>query len=185
MSRNIGLSITGKQNNSLLTLKGNLLNESNINLPIEVKNLQIAIMNIIIIPYMTQQWLKLNENMLLVENLKNRIDFYLKVYKNNDYLLLYKELLSAFEIIITQNIEINNLEKKILYDDKNNISSLVFKTTLIKLKPEYEIYNLVVGKPESSNKYNKIIIDDIVKLLQLDNITFDTIKNHIVNKYLK
>ena len=111
--------------------------------------------------------------------LTKQIDYYLSIYKDNEYLLLYKELLSAFEIIVTQHNEISNFEKK-LYNDGN---TFIFKTTIIRLKPEYEIYNLILGKPELIKDYDKTILNKITRLLEIDNVTFDNIKNYILQNY--
>jgi len=181
MPKNIGLSISGKNNTTMLSLKGSL-NNSNENIPYEVRNLKISIMNLVIIPYMAHDWRKLEENIWFIEKLINKIDYYSSIY-NNETLLMYKEVLMAYHTIIIQHIEIFNLEKKIVYNDVNNVSSIVFKTSIIRLKAEYEIYNLIFGKPQSGLHYNKIIIADILKLIQIDDITFDKIKNYILNKY--
>ena len=67
------------------------------------------------------------------------------------------ELLKVLKILIAKNELLTDLEErsKKIYD-KNNIINMVYKTTKIHILPEYEIYNLVIGKPDS-NKYNKII----------------------------
>ena len=183
MPKNIGFSISGKNNISFISLKGNIYDNNNNNMSQHIKNIKISIMSLIIIPYMSQQWNKLEENKCFVEILMNKINFYLSIYKDNEYLLLYKELLSAFDTIVTQHTEIVNLEKNLFHNDIHNISSFVFKTNVIRLKPEYEIYNLIIGKPESGEMYNSTILNQILKLLEIDNITFDNIKSFIINNY--
>ena len=53
------------------------------------------------------------------------------------------------------------------------------KTTRIRLKPEYEIYNLIFGKTE---KYDNDILNLIIKYNKIKNITFQEIKYLILNK---
>jgi len=61
----------------------------------------------------------------------------------------------------------------------------MYKTTMIRLKPEYEIYDNIIGKPkrEKNESYNELIIKDIQLLLKNENITFNKIKDIILNKY--
>ena len=181
MTRNNGLSMTGKNITQLLTLKGynSLSNE----MPLEIKNIKITIMNLIIIPFLAKQWKKLEENICFIDNLTKKINLYLSLYDSNEYLLLYKDLLIAFEIAVLQHIEITNLEKYFKNEDEKTVSTIVFKTTLIRLRPEYEIYNLIVGKPIYGEKYNIHILNDILKLLDLNDINFENIKKYLTNKY--
>ena len=57
---------------------------------------------------------------------------------------------------------------------------------MIRLLPEYEIYNSVLGRPKSelNQKYNEEIIEDIKKMMTSETITFNKIKEFIKNKYL-
>ena len=56
---------------------------------------------------------------------------------------------------------------------------------MIKLKPEYELYDNILGKPLKSKKqkYNDDIINDLQKWMTMDNITYEKIKEFIENKY--
>jgi hypothetical protein len=65
------------------------------------------------------------------------------------------------------------------------MSTLVFRTTMIRLKPELELYNLVFGRPnfKVGENYKTEIVNDIIILLKMDNVTFEQIKNFILNKY--
>ena len=58
---------------------------------------------------------------------------------------------------------------------------------MIKLKPEYELYDNILGKPLKINKqkYNDDIINDLQKWMIMDNITYEKIKELIENKYYK
>ena len=67
--------------------------------------------------------------------------------------------------------------------DKNNIINMVYKTTKIQILPEYEIYNLIIGKPTKKEPYNDNIINDIKSLITTENITYDKISKYIINKY--
>jgi hypothetical protein len=185
MTRNHSFSITGKNINSIMSLKGFKSNESLEQIPIEVKNIKIMVMNLIILPFISKQWKKLEENICFLDILTRKIDSYLSLYADNEYLLLYKNLLVAFETSVNQHLEINNLEKHFKTEGSTNAGTMVFKTTMVRFKAEYELYNLIVGKPQFKNgeKYKDPIILDIVKLLDLNTINFDYMKKFIREKY--
>lgn len=185
MTRNHSFSITGKNINTIMSLKGFKCNESLDHTPLEVKNIKIMIMNLIIVPFMSKQWKKLEENICFLDILTRKIDSYLSMYVDNEYLLLYKNLLVAFETSVNQHMEINNLEKHFKAEGSSNAGTMVFKTTMIRFKAEYELYNLIVGKPQFKigEKYRDPIILDIVKLLDLNTINFDYMKKFIQEKY--
>lgn len=182
MPKNTGFSITGKENNTKPSLKGTLFNFQN-KTPFEIqqiREIKQTIMSLFIIPYMSEQWSKLEENICFIERITIKINYLLSLYSENDELILYRDLLLSFETIVMQRIEINNLEKNIKFKDISNVSSIVLKTNIIRLKPEYEIYNLILGKPEPTKGYNHSIVNNIVKLLDIDDISFDNIKNNIL-----
>ena len=183
MPRNTSFSLTGKNTMNCLALN-EFRNRLNNMTRIEIENLKIMIMNLIIIPFLTKNWKKLIENICFIDNINNKINECLKLYGNDENLLLYKNLLSAFELLIIQYMEIENLEK-FFRDDCENVSNIVFKTTMIRLKAEYELYNLILGKPKllEGEKYNVNIINDIISLLKLEETNFDKIKSFILSKY--
>ena len=69
--------------------------------------------------------------------------------------------------------------------DANQIVNMIYKTTRIRLLPEYEIYNSVIGQPDrkSNEPYNEDIITDIKQLLMQERITFSKIKDFLEKKY--
>lgn len=160
--------------------------------PQEIRKLKIKILDSIILPLLSKEWKVLEENMYCLESIKRKIDSYSKLYKDLD-LLLYKEIVEAFEIILTEHNQLEELERKLYKnknetkDGKNDLSSMVFKTVLIKLKPEYEIYNAIIGKPNRSDNqtYDLLIIEDIQRLLKSNSgtVTFQKIKDYITKKY--
>jgi hypothetical protein len=67
-----------------------------------------------------------------------------------------------------------------------NFSTIIYtKNTIIKLKPEYELYNLILGKPNKklNQQYDSDIILTIKNMLTYDNINFNIIKETIIKKY--
>jgi hypothetical protein len=176
------ISLRGKSSYNKLNLKGKqLLNTYSI--PLEVKKIKILILNNLILPLISKQWATLYENLFCIEKAKRKIDYYYETYKLDD-LIIYKEIIKAFELIICEHQQLEDLEKKI-YSGNKDFSTMIYKTTLVRLKPEYEIYDIILGKPDKNlnEKYNDIIIKDIEYLLSIDNINFNKIKEIIQNKY--
>jgi len=174
------LSLTGKNNSNKINLYGK---EETKTIPTEINNLKIKILNDLIIPFISKQWKVLEENLLFIDKTKHNINYYYNTYKLND-LLLYKEIIRAFELVINEHEQLVDLEKK-MYGKDDNFSTLFHKTPMIKLKPEYEIYDSIIGKPKRklNEKYNEEIIDFIQKLLLKDNITFNKIKELLKKQF--
>ena len=68
--------------------------------------------------------------------------------------------------------------------DKNTVISMVYKTTKIKILPEYELYNSIIGKPTKQKPYDDKIINDIRLLMLKPNITYDTISEYLYKQYI-
>ena len=69
------LSLTGKNLYNRLNLSGKKFsNETTIVL--EIKKIKIHILNNLIIPLMSKQWKVLNENILCLNKLKKKLDYY-------------------------------------------------------------------------------------------------------------
>jgi hypothetical protein len=178
------LSLTGKKSHNKNCLSGkDYMKEQNI--PQEIKNIKILILNNLIIPLISKKWNILNENLFCIEKAKRKIDYYYNTFKFDD-LIIYKEIIKAFELIICEHQQLEDLEKKLYSGGIKDFSTLIYKTTMIKLKPEYEIYDTILGKPQRNlnQNYNEEIINDIQKLLTIDYINFNKIKEIISHKYL-
>jgi len=54
---------------------------------------------------------------------------------------------------------------------------------MIRLKPEYELYDLIVGKPDrrKNEKYDEDTIHCIQSLLKIENINFQRIKENVIH----
>ena len=52
---------------------------------------------------------------------------------------------------------------------------------MLRLKPEFELYNLIIGRPDfkSGKTYDQTMLNNIIILLKVENITFEQIKNKI------
>jgi hypothetical protein len=179
------LSLSGKKTYNSLNISGKQLILGKSKISDEIDNFKISILNNLIFPLISKDWQSLNENIYSLDKLKTKIDTYYDSYKLDD-LLIYKEVMNAIEIVVSEHKELEGLEKKI-YGDTTNLSTMIYKTAMIKLKPEYEIYNLIIGKPNKAQ--NEIYVDEILKdienLLLQDDISFNRIKDFISKKYFQ
>jgi hypothetical protein len=145
----------------------------------KIKEIKIYLLNKILLPAIQNNWDKLKENLLCLDNIQNKLNYYSE--KNPlgelDY---YKNLVHLTELLMLKDNEIKILEKSNIGSD--DIGKLFYKTCYVKLKPEYEIYNLILGKPKKGECYNTNIINNISSLLKKDNISFQEIKSNIENK---
>lgn len=179
------LSMTGKNIYNTSNLSGKKYNNTN-DIPLQIKNIKTQILKQYFIPLINDNWEELKKNLFFLENIKNKITIFYNLYKLDD-LLLYKDILSSIERIMIEHKELMKIEQA-FYGTKNNnkiISSTFYKTKHIKLKPEYEIYDLIFDKQKKSCKiiYDTNIITDIKELLKKPNINYDFIEYFIKDKY--
>jgi hypothetical protein len=151
----------------------------------KIMSLKKRIMKEYIIPLYSEQWDVLNKNKLLMDKLMSSLQNYYKIYKLEE-LTVYIELLRILKNLFDKNDLLSDYESRSQINDNKNIMNMVYKTTKITLLPEYELYNIIIGKPNRLLKetYNETIINDIKRLLTKENITYDKIKSHIDANYL-
>ena len=177
------LSLTGKSSYTGINLTGKKMS-GQIDVPRDIKNIKIQIMNNILLPLISKKWKTLRENLICLDSLKKKINSYYDIYKLDD-LLIYKEILTSFEAVMDEHIQLEKLEKKLYASNDNTMHTAIYKTTPIRLKPEYEIYDIILGKPNRNNneKYDIIIINEIEFLLKKNDINFGIIQQYLFNKY--
>lgn len=168
----------------------NYRNEINLSGKVEIYNtgnykINILKNNIIsnfLIPLFSKQWDILNENLLFIDKFKEKLTFYFKTYKL-DEIVVYIELLETIKILMDKHNILVETEGKSGKKDPTEIISMIYKTTKIRLIPEYEIYNSIVGKPNNGDKYNEDILCDIKKWITIEDISFKKIKKNVYEKY--
>lgn len=151
----------------------------------EMKNLKIQLLNNYLIPIFSKQWDVLYENLFFINKMRKKIQTYHTFYKTDDF-VLYLDLIDLLEVVIDKHKLLEDMEKKITGTSKEEVISMIFKTTAIKLLPEYELYDNLIGKPkrEYKEKYNEEIIHDIQELLRNPDINYTKMKMTIENKYI-
>jgi len=153
-------------------------------IPQDIRNIKIKIINTIIMPLISKQWDVLYENMFFLDTFKTKLDRYYQIYKLDD-LLIYKDILRAFELVISEHTQLSDLEKKMNTINGNEFTSIVYKTTAIRLKPEYEVYDVIFGKPkrEKNEVYNEQAILFIKRALVQENATFKRIQEQALEQF--
>lgn len=178
-------NLTGFNKINKITLTGK--NEGMFNkTSYKIKLLKDNIISTYLVPLFSKQWNILNENVFLLDHYSQQLISFYKTYKL-DELLVYIELLKTLKILLDKhNLLIDVESQHKLQRDPNEVVSMIYKTSMIRLLPEYELYNSILGRPKRENKeiYNENAIIDIKKCIQLENTSFQKIKDYIENKYI-
>jgi hypothetical protein len=153
--------------------------------PKPILDMQQTIMDNIVLPLVNSQWNTVQENLFLVEILSARVDNYINYY-NMPSLILYKDILTIYSNMLNEHIQLIKLERIVYPADRDNICKFVYKTSMITLKPEYDLYNSIIGRPNLANneKHDPIIITHIQQLMNQPNIDFQTIKTILLQTWV-
>ena len=176
----MNILLSGKKCINENNLKGKSYSFQN-NIPLEISNSKIELFNKFLFPLFSKNWKTLQENAYFIEKYKIKMEEFYKIYHLED-LSFYINLLKSIEAIIDEHNQLTELEKKMYGNntDKNakQVYSMIYKTTIIKLKPEYEVYDSIFGKPNRTNNevYDDNIILRIKSLLKEENMTYDKLK---------
>lgn len=180
----MSFSLSGKNVPNQHTLSGKNTSQS-LCIPVEIKKLKLRIMNTFILPLLSKQWKKIQDNLFLLDQIQEKLSFYYESYKIED-IKMYQDILSVFEILVQQQIQLEDMETK-LYGKNGSepIIHMIYRTTMIKLKPEYELYDNILGKPkrEENQTYREDIIQDIQKWMTMENTNYERIQKNILEKY--
>lgn len=176
------LTLSGKQQSSnLLRLTGK---NAQAVIPTYVIDIQVNIMNNIIVPLLSSQWSVLKRNLFLIETLKPRLALYYSIYKLPE-LIMYQNILTICNNVFNEHLQLVDLEKQYYGSTVNNLTNIVYKTAMISLKPEYSLYNMIVGVPDfiAGQSYNPSILSEIRVLLVAPNVSYEIIKNNITRNF--
>ena len=171
------LSLTGKQSFNQLNLTGKSLYNNKYNSsPYYVTKLKSIIFDRYITPILVKNWKVLKENLFQINDIIKRLDVYYE-NTNDETLLVYKYMLHVIKETINTTDELSTLEER-LFDNGKDVAKITLKIPRIRLKPEMELYNLIIGKPDK-NLYDKNILIYISELLKTEYITFREIEKNI------
>jgi hypothetical protein len=175
-------NLTGFNKINKITLSGK--NEVMYKTPsYKIKLLKDSIITSYLVPLFSKQWDILNENVFFIDHYLQQLISFFKTYKL-DELLVYIELLKILKLLLDKHNLLIDLESQYkMKHDPNEVVSMIYKTSMIRLLPEYEIYNSIIGRPNTEG-YNENAIIDIKKCIQLENASFQKIKDYIEGKYV-
>jgi hypothetical protein len=174
------LSLTGKQTYNPLNLTGKTpYSNKTADSPYYIVKIKRIIFDRYIMPIISKNWKILRENLFQINTIIGKVDTYYTTTKDES-LILYKYILQVIRGTIDTADELTTLEGR-LFDNGKDLAKLTQKMPRIRLKPEMEIYNLIIGKPEK-NQYDKTILAQISELLKTDFITFSEIQEKIKDK---
>jgi len=175
------INLTGMNTHNKINLTGKEDTKPNANF--KIQSLKKCILSNYIVPLYSEQWGVINHNKFLIDEMIGRVNSYLKIYKL-DELVIFLELLKVLKMLIDKNDLLTDITARTNAKlDKNNIINMVYKTTKIRIMPEYELYNSIIGKPAKGEPYRDEIINDIKILLKRENINYDKISEFINKKY--
>ena len=178
-------SLNGKTNNRF-QLSGKPEKKNNNFILNKIQVLKVKILNDYLIPLYSKQWNILKENMFFIHDIQKKINNFNLNYKLPE-LAVYLDLLKIM-IMFMDNYNFLQFQEENIGkhgtsgNSSNEFMNVFFQTAMIKLLPEYEIYNSILGKPkrELNQIYDQQIIEQIKKMLTQDNITFYKIKEYIL-----
>lgn len=156
------------------SLKGLKLNQGET--PQEIKSLKTNIMNVALIPILSQNFNFVRDNRFQLTLQKNKIKKLQKKYPQED-LVFFEHIIRVAESTIDNYEELLNLENT-FYGAKKEVGTMIHRTKMIKLKPEYELYNMILGKPK--NKYNNDLLLLISNLMKVSQINYEKIKEKVL-----
>lgn len=178
------LSGKSKLNEHNLTGKSIFLSANETN--IDLQRFRKDISSFYIVPLSSKQWSRLHENLFFLSKFKTKLKKVSKSLHNLD-LTLYADLFDILELLAEEHKQAQDLEKKLnsILSTRDQFFTMVYKTKRIRLLPEYEIYDSILGKPYISKgeKYKDEILTLIKSLLERDRITFDQIKDRVLCEF--
>ncbi len=178
----ISMSLTGNTlyfPSNLLGTEIKLSNKST-DMPEEILKLKRTVIAQFVMPICRNDWEELRQNMFNMSRLQNKIKELKNRYPNNNYDLNYfTNILETSLVAFGEHLDLNNLENEYYGVNEKSFARLIKKTRYIRLKAEYDLYNLIIGKPEKG-RYNNSILDIIKELLKNEDASFNDIQSAVI-----
>ena len=155
------LSLTGIEQ-----LKGNNITglnniKNNKEVPVYITRLKSNIFDNFIFPLINNNWDTINDNLFMIELLEKKIAKYLITDPNNNQLQFYKDLLHIIKSAHAHYSHVSKLYQKHYKSNVKSLGTYIHNLPFIRLKAEYEIYNLIYGVPIKPNIYDPTILKQI------------------------
>lgn len=172
------LSLKGKNEINKLNLKGESyhLGKTYSKINKEYERWKNRMFNRLILPILENNWKEIYDNIFLINVLKEQLNN----FKDCNDIEFYRNILIFVERVYNEHEELTHLEKLIYHDDKG--TSMLYKTSMIRIAAEYQIYNNVFGKPKMG-EYDKSIIEYIKDIMNQNDITYKHITIQLSKKF--
>ena len=166
------LSLTGQNVYNPLNLKGGVETQAT-STPHHIRRFKTLVFDKFIGPLMRNDWKTLEQNYIVIDSLRERVDKYYKETKSED-LKMYSELL---RLVMDMFMKYRYFEKMSGQGNENkNLARIVAMLPSIRLRPEFELYNLILGEPDEDEYYDDTKIAYIGQLLKDEEMTVDRIR---------
>lgn len=165
------LTLSGSNQIHPLNLTGKPFSTGNNSMSVDIQfeRWKTKLMNRLVIPILQKNWVEIYENIFIVSIFKKEIE----QYKNRKDIEFYRNILTFVERVYNEHEELEHLEKMV-YNDGGEGTRMLYKTTMIRIAAEYEIYHSIFGKSESQ-EYDEDILGRIRSYMSIDNITYKEI----------
>jgi hypothetical protein len=174
-----------------LTLSGiNKINENNLTgksqtasikqEPYYITRLKQVIFNRFITPVFTNNWKIVEQNMFSLQDIRNKLNKYISEDAGDD-LQVYLSFLNVIVELLAEHTHFERLEN--IYNPKNTVGTIRFKMPKIRLQPEYELYKLIIGRPNKATGYNQSILAYIKSLLNREFIEYNEIQKKVKERF--
>lgn len=171
------LTLSGSNQIHPLNLTGKPFSTGNNSMSVDIQfeRWKTKLMNRLVIPILQKNWVEIYENIFIVSIFKKEIE----QYKNRKDIDFYRNILTFVERVYNDHEELDHLEKMV-YNDGGEGTRMLYKTTMIRIAAEYEIYHSIFGKPESQ-EYDQDILGRIRSYMSMENITYKEIVSKFKN----
>ena len=173
-------SLTGINQINNINLTGKSFICEKLKEPYYITRLKKVIFNRFITPLFTKNWQIIEQNIFSVSLIKEKLEKYIKD-DNNEDLQVYLSFLNVVIEVLGEHNHFENLEK--LYHPKDTIGTIKFKIPKIRLRPEYELYKLIIGKPKKFKDYDDRVLKYIETQLKNEYAEFDSIKASVKKEF--
>jgi hypothetical protein len=169
--RTSSMSLTGKPSGGgVMSLTGRNESIATTLINRDVKELQLQLMDRFLFPLMRRDTTAVYRNFYLLPGLRSKIT---SLKDRNPDLQYYESLLTFIEDSYSVYKTVTNSYAK---DGENTgFGNFMVRTVTVSLKPEYHLYNLIIGKPPKNVEYDEEIIAYIMELMTRVNLTFNEI----------
>lgn len=144
-----------------------------------ITKLKKNIFDKLFIPLINNEFKILNENFYTLPLFERKIKKYINLNKSNfEELQFYLDIIYIVRSVLGNNEYTDKLLNQ--YEKSDDLARFVYRLPAIKLKPQYEIYNIIFDKPKKGEKYDDAKLIILTKILNKnDNIpNIDEIKNY-------